>query len=61
MTWVLVVWFWTGGVNTAPSMVSVPGFTSEVACDKAAVDMTRGLNMNTQGYSNRLFVKCVQQ
>jgi hypothetical protein len=60
MTWVLVVWFWTGYPNAAASLVSVPGFTSKAACDKAAVDMTRGMKANGS-YFNKLYIVCEKQ
>lgn len=63
MTWVLVVWFWVGDVKTAPSMVSVPGFTSQVACEQAAVDMSKGLKNEAGQYAvySKLYIKCEPQ
>lgn len=61
MTWVLIVWFWTGSVDTAPSMVAVPGFTSEANCLQAAVHVGTELKEHNKVYSPQLVLRCEQQ
>lgn len=61
MTFVLVVWFWVGNVQTAPTMISVPGFTSKEKCEFARKSVVEGLNANTPNYNKNLFAVCLEQ
>ncbi len=62
MTWVLVVWFWVGSVNTAPTIVAIPTFGSEASCLKAGATIGSDLKRNTSSFStSNLSISCVQK
>ena len=59
--WVLIIWIasWAGGSYGRPVAIEhVPGFSSEISCNSAAIKLT---NENLKQKGPGLFTICVRQ